>query len=341
MKEEYKELFNAITPDSDLVQKVTGRGLTAHHTVKTIKTLSRTLLAAVIVASLTVVSYAGITAPEFLVSMIGSEQEKVDELFYGADTEFEGGDEFTFVYKGMLADAFNAYIVYDIHSPQSYCFTDSKGIEYFDDMNIDIKPFWFGSGGCSGALKYIDEHTLRGIVLWNGNFPLVGMKAQLNVTKLGIIKKSFDENGTDITDIERETISDAPCTATVKFRCNTAHSDFDTNAVFTFNDCRIETESVRVSPVNITVNAKYTGDVRFTLNDGNTEKDELLLAAKYNDGSVHDCGTLSYSETYNESSHQGKITFSTLQTELLEYSEICELTIYDCEKNILAVINAK
>ncbi len=340
MKSEYKEIFNEITPDAKLVQKVAGGGLATHHTVKTVKNITKTLLVAVIAASLTVVSYAGIAAPEFLVSVLGGKQEKVNELFYGEEVTFDGSGEFQFVYKGMLANAFTSYIMYEIRSPESYVFSNDESTEYYDDMNVEIKPFSIGASGYSGGLKYRDEHTLDGIIILNGTAPLIGMKAEMSATKIGVLKKTFDAAGKNLTGVEREVLAEGDWSAETDFHCNNAHIKYDVNAAMVKNNSAVKLDSVRVTPIDVTINADYTGS-RFTVGENKGEVDYLALTAKYNDGTAVDCGNLSFSESYNEKTGEGEIKFTALPADILEYTEICELTVSDCENTVLAVITLK
>ncbi len=340
MKAEYKELFNAITPDSELLGNMNGHTIKAHHTAKTAKAAAKTMLTVILAASLMVVSFAGIAAPEFLVSLLGGKQEKVNELFYGEKITFDGSGEFQFVYKGMLANAFTSYIMYEIHSPESYAFSNGESIEYYDDMSVEIKPFGVGAGGYSGGLKYRDEHTLDGIIIWNGSSPLPGMKAQLSASKIGVFKKTFDDAGENLTGVERETVANGNWSVKTDFRCSNAHMKYDVNAEMIKNNSVIKLNSVRVTPIDVAINAKYTGS-RFTMGDNKGEVDYLALTAKYNDGTVVDCGNLSFSESYNEKTGEGEIKFTALPADILEYTEICELTVSDAQNTVLAVITLK
>ena len=340
MKAEYKELFNAITPDSELLGNMNGHTIKAHHTARTAKAAAKTMLAVILAASLTVVSFAGIAAPEFLVSVLGGKQEKVNELFYGEEITFDGSGEFRFVYKGMLANAFTSYIMYEIHSPASYTFLSDECVEYYDDMNVEIKPFGIGAGGYSGGLKYRDEHTLDGIIIWNGTAPLLGMKAQLSATKIGVLKKTFDDAGENLAGVEREVLAEGNWNAEADFRCSNAHMKYDVNAEMIKNNSVIKLNSVRVTPIDITINADYSGS-RFTLRETKGEIAYLALTAKYNDGTVVDCGTLSFAESYNEKTGEGEIKFTALPADILEYTEICELTVSDAQNTVLAVITLK
>ncbi len=340
MKAEYKELFNGITPDSELIGNMNGRTIKAHHTARTAKVAAKTMLAVILAASLSVVSFAGIAAPEFLVSVLGGKQEKVDELFYGDEFTFDGSGEFQFVYKGMLANAFTSYIMYEIHSPESYTFSNDESIEYYDNMNVEIKPFGVGAGGYSGGLKYRDEHTLDGIIIWNGTAPLLGMKAEMSATKIGMLKKTFDAAGKNLTGVEREVVADGNWSAEADFHCNNAHIKYDVNAAMAKNNSAVKLNSVRVTPIDITINADYSGR-RFTMGENKGEVDYLALRAKYDDGTEVDCGNLSFSESYNEKTGEGEIKFTALPADILEYTEICELTVSDSQNTVLAVIALK
>lgn len=338
MKTEYKRLFDDVVPDRSLTDKITHKALKKHHNRKRIKTFSKSVFITMIILSVTLVSYAGISAPDFLVSSLGGNFQKVNELFSAADIMFEGTDDtFSFVYKGMLANAFDSYIVYEIHSSDDYVFIDDKSIEYYDNMNIEIKPFWFGSGGCSGSLKYKDKHTLEGYIIWDGDFPLLGMKAALNATKIGIIKKTYDE-ACQVIDVEREVIANDDWNISVKFYCTNPHCEYNTDVMLYYNNCNIEFAKIKLSPINISIKAEYSGKQRFLLSENELEIKPLLLYVEYRDGSVHNCGHLSYSGTYHESSGKGKITFSALPTEILEYSEIVQLIIIDYKNSELARI---